>query len=110
MYDANRSDTGVVEKNWFHDNIVVQTKDDGHKGLGFEDYTGGSLIPNLNQHGNANGFWYPASEAGFNRYSWDGTYTPSLNQFNATPGGGVTSYYLTDAQRDAALNSAGIPH
>jgi nitrous oxidase accessory protein NosD len=53
-------------------------------------------------------YWYVPSEEDLPRYAWDGENIGSLSSFNATPGE-ERGRYLTDAQRDALISSAGIP-
>jgi hypothetical protein len=85
-YYANRSDTDVFRNNVFHDNTVVLLHD--MLAIGFGDY-GSGIATMSNNRGYGNRFWYPS--------------------FNATPGGGGDSRYLSDAEKDAALAGAGIP-
>ena len=109
MYEANRPDTGVVENNYFHDNVVVETVDNGALALGLGDYGNGG-VASTNEHGSNNAFWYPVPEGTQNRYWWDGTQTYSLASFNTLPGGGGSSRYLSNTEKDQALSAAGIPH
>jgi parallel beta-helix repeat protein len=110
MYDANRPDTGTVQNNYFHDNVVAETVDGGALALGFGDY-GNGVATSTNQRGSNNAFWYPVPEGSAPRYWWGASLqTSSLALFNMTPGGSGTSRYLSNTEKDLALSAAGIPH
>jgi nitrous oxidase accessory protein NosD len=94
---------------YVHDNDVIrQDQSDGSMLvlLGWqEDYHGMLLDPTSNNRGAANRYWYKPEPSA--RFDWNGLIS-TLSAFNATPGeeGGR---YLTDAEKAAALQAAGVP-
>jgi hypothetical protein len=64
--------------------------------------------PASNNRATNNRYWYPMAENGWWRFMWAGGVS-YLTDFNHMPGG-TGSQYLTDAQRDQILESAGIPN
>jgi hypothetical protein len=70
------------------------------------DWSGQMFAPGEGNLGRGNRYWYARDEDGADRFAWERGY-PSLQRFMATPGeeGG---FYLTDAERDAILRSAGV--
>jgi hypothetical protein len=61
-----------------------------------------------NNRGAANQFWDVRPEPEWARYGWCG-HVDTLAAFNATPGGGGSSTYLSQAQLSAILSAAGMP-
>src|SRR5262249_55829823 len=100
----NNDGRAPVGSNYVHDNTLLMTHDYSWA-VSFGPGTDGN-----GDHGAANGAWYPPPENGIGRFQWGAMQTPSLSVFNPTPGGGGNSFYLTDAQKDAVLTTAGIPH
>jgi hypothetical protein len=95
-----------------HDNVVVmgpQGSSDSSNdrvALGYlQDWAGTMFASGSGNRGTANGF--SATDA-YGRYQWNGALS-SVAALNGTPAGGGNSVALSAAQRDAALNAAGMP-
>jgi parallel beta-helix repeat protein len=92
--------------NLVHDNTIIATG--GEFVTGFYDDHGGSLFDSSNGNsGYRNRYWVGAPEPSTDRFGWTGPHA-RLAEFAATPGE-EGSTYLTAAERDGALASAGIP-
>jgi nitrous oxidase accessory protein NosD len=89
-----------------HDNVVVSRE--GTFVAGWYDDHGDTLFnaPNANT-GYGNRYWVGATEPSTDRFGWGGPKS-SLAEYNATPGEEGAAY-MTAAERDAALQAAGIP-
>jgi parallel beta-helix repeat protein len=96
-----------------HDNVVIQGADDptdtSDKAiLAFEqDWSGGIWDAASNNRGSNNRFWSVYPEPRWSRFVWNGS-VDTLAKLNATPAGGGSTY-LSTAEKDAILASAGIP-
>lgn len=91
-----------------HNDVIRQDKHDGSMIvlLGWqEDYDGMLLDPASNNRGEANRYWYKPEPSA--RFEWDGLIS-TLTAFNATPGE-EAGRYLSDAEKEAVLQAAGVP-
>jgi hypothetical protein len=73
-----------------------------------QDRYGGLFEPASGNRGAYNRYWYPSPESSLVRFGWYYKGRHSLADFNTTPGeeGGR---YLSDAEKDRVISSAGIP-
>jgi Right handed beta helix region len=72
-----------------------------------QDWSGNLWGANTGNVGSANKYWSPYPEPRSSRFVWSSTLS-TLAALDATPMGGGSTY-LTTADKDAALASAGIP-
>ena len=104
----NRPDmnpAGVVG-NTVHDNIIIGTA--GTLALAWlSDSSQAMFDPSSGNHGTNNRYWFPDKENGTPRFVWSSN-RGHLEDFNATPGE-HHGQYLATADRDSALQSAGLP-
>jgi hypothetical protein len=106
-----RSDNPGVVNNLVRGNTIVlspRSTDSSNKFLlaWLQDHSGGIYDEAANNRGADNRYWHSQAEP-TGRFEWSGLKS-RLSDFNATPGEGDGAY-LTVAQRDGALNEAGIP-
>ena len=87
-----------------HDNkIIFDGNWTGNGSLSLSWWQSGpGQLGNGNAHATNNGFWYPVPEDGGNRFQWLDSLYSHLSDFGGTPGGSG-SYYMSQAQRDAAV-------
>jgi parallel beta-helix repeat protein len=107
VISQNRGSTtwNDVHGNFVHDNTVIATTGTG---LGwFQDWSGVMFNATSNNRGSGGDYWYSTGEPSSCRYEWQGC-VDRISTFNTTPGeeGGT---YLSSSQRDAILQSAGVP-
>jgi hypothetical protein len=93
--------------NYVHDNNMIMTAADQISLGWWQDWSGPMYNPASNNRATNNRYWYPSSENGWWRFWWVSGVS-YLTDFNHMPGG-TGSQYLTDAQRDQILSTAGIP-
>lgn len=104
----NREGHTVVDNIYIHDNIIVQNT--GTMALVFcKDFAGTLYEPASNNRGALNLFWFPDPEGQYGRFGWADKAMRFLSEFNATPGGGGNSRYMSNVEKDEALSAAGIP-
>jgi parallel beta-helix repeat protein len=104
----NRLGHAVVDNIFIHTNVIVQNT--RTLALLFcQDFNGTLFDPASNNRGALNLFWFPDPEGQYGRFGWANKAIRFLAEFNATPGGGGNSRYLTDEQKNLALVAAGIP-
>lgn len=103
VISQQRGDVGQVSNVNVHDNTIAQ---DIHSyGTGWaQDWSGGLFDASHNNRGKADKYWVPTTEG---IYAWNGDKT-TLSSYAATPAD-PGAIYITTAQRDSALNTAGIP-
>ena len=99
-----------VTGNTVRDNTIIANHDGGWNTYGLawlEDWNGVLDDAGSNNNGHGNRFWFSSPEGPELRFRWcdEGFWT--LDDFNASPGG-RNSQYLTDAQKDQILASAGM--
>ncbi len=113
VISQNRSDApGGAVGNYVHDNVVAiapKSSDSSDKmALAWlQDFSGVLYSTASNNRGSANRYWTTVTEPQWGLYNWNGSKN-TLSDFNLTPGeeGGR---YLTTAEKNTALASAGIP-
>jgi parallel beta-helix repeat protein len=71
-----------------------------------QDWSGSMYSSGSNNRGASNRYWHAKPEPGL-RFEWSDTYG-RLSDFNNTPGES-SGRYLTNAEKDTALSSVGIP-
>jgi parallel beta-helix repeat protein len=103
---------GPIVGNNVHDNVVVmgpKSSDSSEKmALAWlQDWGGVLYAAGSNNRGSGNRYWVTVAEPQGGRYNWNGGMS-TLSAFNATPGE-ESGAYLTTAQKDSALSTAGIP-
>jgi parallel beta-helix repeat protein len=104
----NRAEHSIVANIYIHDNVSMQST--GTLALIFcQDFNGTLYDPTSNNRGALNLFWFPDLEGQYGRFGWASKAMRSLSEFNATPGGGGSSRYMSNAEKDEALSAAGIP-
>jgi parallel beta-helix repeat protein len=73
-----------------------------------QDWSGVLFAPASNNQGYENKYWYPSPESDSVRYEWERTGHRRLEDFNITPGE-ENGRYLTQNEKDAVVESQGIP-
>ena len=93
--------------NYVHNNVIAMSRPDAQAFIWVQSGPGKLLDPSAGNHGANNSYWYPSAEDNHDRFSWQHGFQ-KLSDFSGTPGdsGGK---YLSQADRDASLNSAGVP-
>ncbi len=102
---------GGVVGVYVHDNIILQQDDTRVPGERFalaflQESHGQMFASGANNRGEANRFWYANAESRVYRFAWDRGYS-RLADFKNTPGGRASDY-LSAAERDQVLLTAGI--
>jgi hypothetical protein len=64
-----------------------------------QDFSGTLYDPASNNRGALNLFWFPDPEGQYGRFGWANKAMGFLSAFNATPGGGGNSRYMSDGER-----------
>jgi len=112
VLEQNRADRIETTGVYVHENDIFQARYASDTSdammLGWAcDYSCLMFDTASNNRGALNRYWNRDAQPTWCRFTWAGCKS-DLASFNATPGeeGGV---YLTDAQKDAVLTSAGIP-
>jgi hypothetical protein len=111
--DRGQARWNAVTGNLVHDNDIIMavkepTGSSEYAGVGFaQDFAG--TLETGNNFASANRFWFPPNQPTWNRFSWwQGKSLETLAALNASTLSTLPSRYLTDAEKDAILASAGI--